>query len=80
MKMIFFSKPLVPDAGTINPDLIMYERFKTDVTVGSPDATFKVIHLWGYTVPVLSMKTLNRVNSLPIVPDMNLPQKQLFNH
>ena len=51
MKMIFFSKPLVPDAGTTNPDLIMYERFKTDVTVGSPDATFKVIHLRGVHSP-----------------------------
>ena len=51
LKMIFFSKPLDPDSGKINPDVIMYERFKTDVTAGSPNPTFKLIHLRGVHRP-----------------------------
>ena len=51
LKMIFFSDPLVPYSGKMNPDLIMYERFNTEVTAGSPNATFKVIHLNGVHRP-----------------------------
>ena len=57
LKMIFFSKPIVPDFGKINPDMIMYERFKTDVKVGSPSPTFKVFHLRGVHPPF----TLNEI-------------------
>ena len=51
LKMIFFSQPLDPDAGKMNPDLIMYQRFTTEVTGGSPNATFKLIHLRGAHIP-----------------------------
>ena len=51
LKMILFSKPLVPYSGRLNQDLIMYQRFKADVTVGSPNATFKLIHLNGLHLP-----------------------------
>jgi len=58
LKMIFFSKPIVPDSGEIYPDMIMYERFKTDVKVGSPSPTFKVFHLRGVHPPFTLNETL----------------------
>ena len=51
LKMIFFSQPLDPDAGKMNPDMILYQRFTTEVTGGSPNATFKLIHLRGAHLP-----------------------------
>ena len=51
LKMIFFSQPLDPDAGKMNPDMILYERFTTEVTGGSPNATFKLMHLRGAHIP-----------------------------
>ena len=58
LKMIFFSKPLVPDSGEIYPDMIMFEKFKTQVKVGSPKPTFKVFHLRGVHNPYILNENL----------------------
>ena len=55
--MLFFSDPLVPESG-FNTDIITYERFKTGVTVGSPNATFKIIRLHGAHSPYILNETL----------------------
>jgi hypothetical protein len=56
LKMMLFSKPLVP--GKIDPDLIMSERFKTQVTVGSSTPTFKIFHLSGAHEPFIINENL----------------------
>jgi len=52
LKMGFFLKPLVPDNGEMNPDIILYNRFKTNITLGSSKPTFKVFHLHGVHYPL----------------------------
>ena len=57
LKMLFFSDPLTPESG-FNTDIITYERFKTEVTVGSPNPTFKIIRLHGAHSPYILNETL----------------------
>ena len=63
LKIVFFSKPLVPES-EMNTDLVTYERFKTEVTVGSPNATFKLIHLHGAHGPYTINENLE-IQDLP---------------
>jgi len=58
LKMVFFSQPFDPNAGKMNPDMILYERFTTEVSGGSPNATFKLMHLRGAHVPYVLNENL----------------------